>query len=79
MHEKHQHEIINYKRRSQAGKTIGSGLFEKEVDLTVGQWQKNKGMRNAAFSRTLGLLKVAESGPSVAAVVVPRTGCLING
>jgi hypothetical protein len=42
--EKHQHEIINYKRRSQAGKTIGSGQVEKEVDLTVGSRQKNKGM-----------------------------------
>jgi hypothetical protein len=42
--EKHQPEIINYKRRTQAGKTIGSGRVEKGVDLTVGRRQKNKGM-----------------------------------
>jgi len=34
--EKHQREIINYNRRSRAGKTIGSGRIEKGVDLTVG-------------------------------------------
>jgi hypothetical protein len=34
MREKHQAEIINYKRRSQAGKTIGSGRVEKGVHLT---------------------------------------------
>ncbi len=59
--EKHQHEIINYKRRSQAGKTIGSGRVEKGVDLTVGQRQKNKGMSwRPLGSRALSLLKVAE-------------------
>lgn len=40
--EKHQHEIINYKRRTQAGKTIGSPRAEKGVDLTVRLRQKNK-------------------------------------
>ncbi|WP_250126283.1 hypothetical protein [Chroococcidiopsis sp. CCMEE 29] len=59
--EKHQHEIINYKRRSSAGKTIGSGRVEKGVDLTVGQRQKNKGMSwRPLGSRGLSLLKVAE-------------------
>ncbi len=59
--EKHQHEIINYKRRSSAGKTIGSGRVEKGVDLTVGQRQKNKGMSWSRLgSRALSLLKVVE-------------------
>ncbi len=59
--EKHQHEIINYERRSQAGKTIGSGRVEKAVDLTVGLRQKNKGMSWSRLgSRALSLLKVAE-------------------
>jgi len=59
--EKHQHGIINYKRRSQAGKTIGSGRVEKVVDLTVGLRQKNKGMSwSRLASRALSLLKVVE-------------------
>jgi len=59
--EKHQHEIINYKRPSQAGKTIGSGRVEKGVDLAVGSRQKNKGMSwRPLGSRALSLLKVAE-------------------
>jgi len=59
--EKHQHGIINYKRRSQAGKTIGSGRVEKAVDLTVGLRQKNKGMSwSRLASRALSLLKVVE-------------------
>lgn len=59
--EKHQYEIINYKRRKSAGKTIGSGRVEKGVDLTVGQRQKNKGMSWSRLgSRALSLLKVVE-------------------
>lgn len=59
--EKHQHEIINYKRRSQAKKTIGSGRAEKGVDLAVGFRQKNKGMSWSRLgSRALSLLKVVE-------------------
>ncbi len=59
--EKHSSEIINYKCRSQADKTIGSGRVEKGVDLTVGQRQKNKGMSwRPLGSRALSLLKVAE-------------------
>ena len=33
---KHQPEIIDYRRRQQTGKTIGSGRMEKGVDLVVG-------------------------------------------
>jgi len=78
--EKHQSEIINYSRRSQAGKTIGSGLFEKAVDLTVGSRQKNKGMSwRPLGSKALCLLKVVELSGSVAAVMVLHSGCLING
>jgi hypothetical protein len=59
--EKHYSEIINYERRSRAGRTIGSGRMEKGVDLTVGQRQKNKGMSWSHLgSRALSLLKVAE-------------------
>lgn len=59
--EKHQHEIINYERRSRASKTIGSGRMEKGVDLSVGQRQKNKGMSWSPLgSKALSLLKVAE-------------------
>jgi uncharacterized Fe-S cluster-containing radical SAM superfamily enzyme len=59
--EKHQPEIINYKRRTQAGKTIGSGRVEKGVDLTVGRRQKNKGMSWSHLgSRALSLLRVVE-------------------
>ncbi len=34
--EKHESEIIDYRRRQQAGKTIGSGRVEKGVDVVVG-------------------------------------------
>ncbi|MDZ7935151.1 MAG: UPF0236 family protein [Emticicia sp.] len=39
---KHKKEIINYKKRKESGKTIGSGRAEKGVDLVVAQRQKNK-------------------------------------
>ncbi len=58
---KHQPEIINYNRRSRAGKTIGSGQVEKGVDLTVGSRQKHRGMSwRPLGSKALCLLKVAE-------------------
>lgn len=58
---KHQSEIINYNRRSRAGKTIGSGQVKKGVDLTVGSRQKNRGMSwSPKGSKALCLLKVAE-------------------
>jgi len=33
---KHDSEIVDYRRRQQAGKTIGSGRVEKGVDVVVG-------------------------------------------
>ena len=39
---KHKAEIIDYKKRKEAKKTIGSGRAEKGVDLVVAQRQKNK-------------------------------------
>ena len=39
---KHKKEIINYQKRKDVGKTIGSGRAEKGVDLVVAQRQKNK-------------------------------------
>jgi len=58
---KHQSEIIDYNRRSRAGKTIGSGQVEKGVDLTVGSRQKHRGMSwSPKGSKALCLLKVAE-------------------
>ena len=40
----HAHEIVDYARRQQAGKTIGSGRREKGVDQGVGLRRKDKGM-----------------------------------
>lgn len=58
---KHQHEIIHYERRQQAGKSIGSGRVEKAVDQVIGQRQKHKGKSwRPQGSRALGLLKVLE-------------------
>ena len=58
---RHQHEIIDYNRRSKAGKTIGSGRMEKGVDLAVGCRQKKKAMSwRPRGSKALSLLKVAE-------------------
>jgi len=39
---KHQTEIINYKKRKEVEKTIGSGRAEKGVDMIVAYRQKNK-------------------------------------
>ncbi len=41
---KHSHEIIDYARRQQTGKPIGSGRMEKGVDQVVGLRQKDRGM-----------------------------------
>jgi hypothetical protein len=58
---KHQDEIIDYQRRQQSGKPIGSGPAEKAVDQVVGMRQKDQGMSwTKPGSRTLALLKVAE-------------------
>lgn len=40
--ENHKTEIINYRKRKQVNKTIGSGRAEKGVDMVVAQRQKNK-------------------------------------
>jgi len=40
---KHQSEIINYQRRQQAGKPIGSGRVEKAVDARRGASSEEKG------------------------------------
>ena len=59
--EKHATEIIDYRRRQQAGKTIGSGRVEKGVDVVVGYRQKNKGMSwSKQGSRALAILKTVE-------------------
>ena len=59
--DKHAGEIIDYGRRQEAGKVIGSGRMEKCVDRVVGHRQKGKGMSwTQAGSRALALLKVAE-------------------
>ena len=59
--DKHRHEIIDYERRQQAGRTIGSGQAEKAVDQVIGMRQKDRGMSwTKAGSRALALLKVAE-------------------
>ena len=59
--EKHKSEIIDYQRRQQAGKVIGSGRIEKGCDQVIGHRQKKKGMSwREVGSRSLGILKVAE-------------------
>lgn len=57
--EKHKHEIIDYQRRQEAGKTIGSGRGEKANDQVVARRQKKKGMSWAkSGSKSLAILKV---------------------
>jgi hypothetical protein len=64
--DKHASEIIDYERRKQAGKVIGSGRMEKGVDQVVGHRQKGKGMSwTLAGTRALALLKVAELNGSM--------------
>jgi hypothetical protein len=54
-------EIIDYERRRQAGKPIGSGRMEKGVDQVVGQRQKQKAMSwSDKGSKALAILKVAQ-------------------
>ena len=53
----HAHEIIDYSRRAQAKKPIGSGRMEKGVDQVIGIRQKDKGMSwSKAGSYALGML-----------------------
>ena len=59
--EKHASEIIDYGRRQQVGKAIGSGRMEKAVDQVIGVRQKNRGMSwTKQGSRALALLTVAK-------------------
>jgi hypothetical protein len=65
---KHQVEIIDYKRRKQAGKTIGSGRAEKGVDLIVAQRQKNKPIAwSVDGSNSLSVLKATKMNQKSAA------------
>lgn len=59
--QKHQPEIINYERRQQASKSIGSGRMEKAVDQVIGKRQKDNSMSwSRKGSKALAILKVAE-------------------
>ncbi len=59
--EKHASEIIDYGRRQQAGKAIGSVRMEKAVGQVIGVRQKNRGMSwTKQGSRALALLTVAK-------------------
>jgi hypothetical protein len=65
---KHQAEIIDYKRRKEAGKTIGSGRAEKGVDLIVAQRQKNKAIAwSIEGSNALTVLKTEKMNEKIAA------------
>lgn len=65
---KHQNEIINYKRRKEIGKTIGSGRAEKGVDLVVAQRQKNKPIAwSIDGSHALSTLKAYKINQKIAA------------
>jgi hypothetical protein len=58
---KHRTEIIDYQRRKQAGKTIGSGRMEKGVDQVIGHRQKKKGTSwRPQGSKALAILKILE-------------------
>lgn len=55
---KHQAEIIDYYKRQQAGKTIGSGRCEKANDAIVAHRQKKKGMAwSKSGSKALAIIK----------------------
>jgi hypothetical protein len=59
--EKHRTEIIDYERRQQAGKSIGSGRVEKGVDQVIGHRQKGKGTSwRPKGSKALAILKILE-------------------
>lgn len=58
---KHASEIIDYGRRQEAGKVVGSGRMEKTVDQTVALRQKRKGMSwTEQGSRALSALRIVE-------------------
>lgn len=59
--EKHRSEIIDYDRRKQIGKTIGSGRMERGVDQVIGHRQKKKGTSwRPKGSKALAILKILE-------------------
>jgi hypothetical protein len=59
--EKHQTEIIDDRRRQQAGKAIGSGRVEKACDQVVGHRQKHNAMRWSQLgSHALAILRTVE-------------------
>jgi hypothetical protein len=58
---KHRHEIIDYERRQNTGKPIGSGRMEKRLDQVTGHRQNKKGMAcSATGSKALAILKAIE-------------------
>lgn len=58
---KHKAEIIDYERRKQASKPIGSGRMEKGVDQVIGKRQKDNSMSwCSSSSKSLAILKVVE-------------------
>ncbi len=58
---KHGSEIIDYERRRQVGKPIGSGRVEKGVDQVIGHRQKKKGISwRPKGSKALAILKILE-------------------
>jgi len=59
--QKHESEIIDYERRKQVGKPIGSGRVEKAVDQVIGHRQKQKGSSwRSLGSKALAILKILE-------------------
>lgn len=65
---KHKSEIINYKKRKEAKKTIGSGRAEKGVDLVVAQRKKNKPIAwSKDGSHALSVLRANELNITMAA------------
>ena len=63
--EKNHTTIIDYDRRQQTGKVIGSGRMEKQNDVVVAQRQKRKGM-SWSKQGSLSLALVTANLPSLA-------------
>ena len=58
---KHRHEIPDYSRRKEAGKTVGSGRGEKACGQVAGHRQKKKGMSwSKSGNKALAVLKITE-------------------
>ncbi|MCK7499203.1 MAG: hypothetical protein MZW92_58520 [Comamonadaceae bacterium] len=57
--ERHQSEIIDYQRRQQSGKVIGSGRIEKCCDQVIGHRQK-KGMSWSVIGQKFGYFESRE-------------------